>query len=100
MATITKWLGSFENGAVEFTIDIDDTTFIISAFRCVNASSQPAWGKATSIDTGRSYERVFNPGTITVVIPTNPGQRLSQYYDPVKGALTGIDFELMWPYIE
>lgn len=98
MAEQTKVLGSFENGLVEFSIDYDDVTLIITAVRCINASTQSAWVKATHLETGRTYERVCAPGTIVVAVPTNPAKRMTFYYDSNKQAITGIDFEMMYPY--
>lgn len=99
MATVTRQIGSFDNGNVSFSIDYDDTTLIVLSFSCVNNSTQNAWGKATRISTGRSYEKVFLPGSITIFIPTNTAQRLELFIDPVKNALDGVDFQLMFPYV-
>jgi hypothetical protein len=97
MATQTKILGTFDDGNVEFNIDYDDVTLYITAFRCINGSTQNAYGRATRLSNGKTYERVFPPGTITVVIPTNAANRLALFLNP-NGKLDGVEYHLSFPY--
>ena len=101
MATITRKVGGdgdAQRGYVEFQIDYDDRKNYLTALRCINSSTEAAWGQATLVADGRSYDMRFPAGQTTyIAIPTGAAQRLGITVDP-RGRIDGVEYHFMWPY--
>ena len=97
MATVTKLEAEYADGLVRFEYDYDDATLRLTALRCVNNTSQAAYGKATQTSNGRTHERTFGADqTTAVAIPTGAAQRL-QLVLGSNGKLDGVSIETRWP---
>jgi hypothetical protein len=97
MAIITKTLGNFDNGNVVFELDYDNVNLRLTALRCINNTSQAAYGQARKTSNGRAYDMRFGPGTTVIAIPTQTATRLTITID-ARGRVDGVDYQLMWPY--
>lgn len=100
MATVTKSLGSFDNGNVRFEIDYSDTLLRLLAVRCINNSTIPASATVTAVSQPtRTYTRTFAASQTTVLnIPTTAATRLNITVD-ARGRVDGVDYQLAWPAV-
>lgn len=100
MAIISKRQGGDGDpirGYVEFWIDYDDALLRLTALRCINNSTELAWGRVTNLQTNRSYEQTFAANQTTEIsIPGNAAQRLNISID-ANGRIDGCDYFFMWP---
>lgn len=97
MAIVTKVLGEFNGGLVRFEYDYDNNDLRVRAFRCVNNSTEAAYGQITRTSDGASHDLRFAPGTTQINIPTAPNQRVQLTLRP-DGKLDGAELHLAWPY--
>ena len=100
MAIITKRLGGDGDpvrGYVVFEVDYDNVALRLTALRCINNSTEAAWGRVTKLSNGRTASRVFPANQTTVItIPTGASQRLAITID-ARGRIDGCDYFFMWP---
>lgn len=90
--------GDETRGYVTFEIEYEANALYLTALRCINQSTEAAWGCVTHIATGRTYSMRYPAGQTTVLpIPTLSTQRLSVTID-ARGRLDGVDSAFMWPY--
>lgn len=99
MATIQ--LGSVgDDGAgnplVQFELEVDSNNRA-TALRCINNSTEAAWGSLTQASSGRTVGLRFPPGTTVLAIPTTVALRIMALLDS-RGRLTNIDRNIVWPY--
>lgn len=88
MAIRTQRICSFEDEAVVFSFDYDDTTGNVVAVRCVNNTGQQAYAGifgTGSGPAGRSREATFNPGTTVINIPGGQQPRYPTETNPDTG---------------
>ena len=76
--------------------EYDDSTLIVSLFRCTNTSPLPLPVTATHLASGRQRSRIFaaTSGTTEFPIPTGAAQRLVHFVNPQNGRLDGIDWSI------
>lgn len=101
MAIITRDIGGDGDpvrGSVRFQIDYDNVRNRLTALRCINSSTEAAWGMARMVSNGRSYDLRFPPNVTTEIsIPTGANQRLDITIDS-HGRVDGVEYYFMWPY--
>ena len=85
----TKTVATFDTGNIEFQLDIDEATGLVTAIRCINGSDHAVTGTVTRVDTGRTASGTFDPGTTTINVPTGQQSRLATYID-ARGHLVGL----------
>lgn len=101
MAIITRKIGGDGDpvrGYVSFEIDYDDSKLWLRAVRCINNSTENAWGRAVCLTNARSGDLVFQPAqTMQISIPGNAANGMGVTILP-NGKIDGVDYWFMWPY--
>lgn len=94
IATITT-----NTGVVRFEYDYDDAAnrLWVTAVRCVNTSTEAAYGELVMLSNGRKYGARFAPGTTEIAVPTAANLRI-QHFINANGKLDGIDKNILVPY--
>jgi hypothetical protein len=101
MAILTRVMGGDgdpQRGYVRWEVDYDDTALILTTLRCINASSEPCFGKATLVSNRNKVYSATVPANTTreIAIPTNQANRLDITIDE-HGRLDGVEYAFMWP---
>lgn len=91
--------GDEQRGFVTFEVDYDDVTMLLVMLRCINLSSETAYGRAVLVsNTNRDYSRVFPAqATTEQAIPTSPNGRIQVFINPLNNKLDGVEYYFMWP---
>ena len=94
---VTRILASYDSKRVRFEMDYDDVTLRVSALRCVNGSTQDAYGELVRDADQVRRGRVFAAGTtVDLAIPQSPPA--ARFVVTMRdGHLSGLRLQSMWP---